>query len=87
MDWACKFECAGSEVTEAAFKLARQYHRLTGNPGKYKVIDLPYYEPDTPAKWRAISQQLAGADYIAFQTKRLYGALTMAPEKYPSLSA
>lgn len=33
-----KFQCGGSEVTEAAVKLARQYHRLTGNPGKYKVI-------------------------------------------------
>src|SRR3954471_15770614 len=33
-----KFECAGSEVTEAAIKLARQYHRLTGNPGKYKIV-------------------------------------------------
>jgi len=33
-----KFESAGSEVTEAAIKMARQYHRLTGNPGKYKVI-------------------------------------------------
>lgn len=33
-----KFECAGSEVTEAAIKLARQYHRLTGNPGKTKII-------------------------------------------------
>jgi len=33
-----KFECAGSEVTEAAIKLARQYHKLTGNPGKYKII-------------------------------------------------
>jgi YYY domain-containing protein len=54
-----------------------------GNPSKYKVIDLPYYEPDTPKKWRDISQQIASADYIAFQTKRLYGALTMAPEKYP----
>jgi YYY domain-containing protein len=54
-----------------------------GNPGKYKVVDLPYYEPDTPAKWRQISDQLAHGDYVAFQTKRLYGALTMAPEKYP----
>ena len=54
-----------------------------GNPGKYKVIDLPYYEPDTAQKWRQISQQVATADYIAFQTKRLYGALTMAPQKYP----
>lgn len=35
---AVKFQCGGSEVTEAAIKLARQYHRLKGNPGKYKVI-------------------------------------------------
>lgn len=35
---AVKFECGGSEVNEAAFKLARQYHRLTGNPGKYKIL-------------------------------------------------
>ena len=33
-----KFQCGGSEVTEAAIKLARQYHRLTGIPGKYKII-------------------------------------------------
>jgi adenosylmethionine-8-amino-7-oxononanoate aminotransferase len=33
-----KFQCGGSEVTEAAIKLARQYHRLAGSPGKYKVI-------------------------------------------------
>src|SRR5215471_1862324 len=35
---AVKFQCGGSEVTEAAIKLARQYHRLTGRPGKYKII-------------------------------------------------
>jgi adenosylmethionine-8-amino-7-oxononanoate aminotransferase len=35
---AVKFQCGGSEVTEAAIKLARQYHRLTGNPGKYKIL-------------------------------------------------
>ncbi len=28
---AVKFQCGGSEVTEAAIKLARQYHKLTGN--------------------------------------------------------
>jgi adenosylmethionine-8-amino-7-oxononanoate aminotransferase len=33
-----KFECGGAEVTEAAIKLARQYHRLTGHPGRYKLI-------------------------------------------------
>ncbi len=35
---AVKFQCGGSEVTEAAIKLARQYHRLTGSAGKYKII-------------------------------------------------
>src|SRR5688572_25236493 len=33
-----KFFSGGSEATEGAFKLARQYHRQTGNPGKYKVF-------------------------------------------------
>lgn len=33
-----KFQCGGSEIVEAAIKLARQFHRLTGNPGKYKII-------------------------------------------------
>jgi adenosylmethionine-8-amino-7-oxononanoate aminotransferase len=33
-----KFQCGGGEVTEGAIKLARQYHKLTGNPTKYKVI-------------------------------------------------
>src|SRR6516165_6353985 len=35
---AVKFQCGGSEVTEAAIKLARQYHKLAGNPGKYKIV-------------------------------------------------
>src|ERR1700719_1391666 len=33
-----KFQCGGSEVTEAAIKLARQYHKLTGAPGRYKIL-------------------------------------------------
>jgi adenosylmethionine-8-amino-7-oxononanoate aminotransferase len=35
---AVKFQCGGAEVTEAAIKLARQYHKLTGSPGKYKIV-------------------------------------------------
>ena len=33
-----KLLSGGSEVTESALKFARQYHRQTGNPQKYKVI-------------------------------------------------
>ncbi|MGL4552347.1 MAG: aspartate aminotransferase family protein [Gemmataceae bacterium] len=35
---AVKFQCGGSEVTEAAIKLSRQYHRLRGEAGRYKVL-------------------------------------------------
>lgn len=35
-----KLFSGGSEATEAAMKLARQYHKQTGNPRKYKVISL-----------------------------------------------
>ncbi len=33
-----KFVSGGSEANETAMKLARQYHRQTGNPHKYKII-------------------------------------------------
>jgi len=35
---ALKFLSGGSEATEAAMKLARQYHQQSGHPRKYKVI-------------------------------------------------
>ena len=33
-----KFFSGGSETTEAAIKMSRQYHKQTGNPGKFKVM-------------------------------------------------
>jgi len=35
-----KLFSGGSEATEAAIKLSRQYHRQSGNPWKYKIIGL-----------------------------------------------
>jgi adenosylmethionine-8-amino-7-oxononanoate aminotransferase len=35
---AVKLHSGGSEATEAAMKMARQYHVNTGNPRKYKII-------------------------------------------------
>lgn len=35
-----KMFCGGSEATEAAMRMARQYHKQTGNPSKYKVIGI-----------------------------------------------
>src|SRR3954469_24298919 len=41
------FTSGGSEAVESAIKLVRQYHKLTGNPGRYKVISrkLAYHRP------------------------------------------
>lgn len=33
-----KFSSGGSEANETALKMALQYHKQTGNPGKYKII-------------------------------------------------
>ena len=35
---ACSSPRGGSEAVDSALKLCRQYHKLTGNPGRYKVI-------------------------------------------------
>jgi adenosylmethionine-8-amino-7-oxononanoate aminotransferase len=35
---ALKFLSGGSEATEAAMKLARQYHQQSGHPRKYKIV-------------------------------------------------
>jgi hypothetical protein len=39
------FTTSGSEAVESAFKLARNYFKLTGQPGRYKVIsrDIAYH--------------------------------------------
>ncbi|GIW39925.1 MAG: hypothetical protein KatS3mg076_0502 [Candidatus Binatia bacterium] len=53
------------------------------SPSHYTIVPLPYYEPDSPSKIASIARELATADYLVFQTKRLYGAVTRAPEKFP----
>jgi len=47
-----------------------------GQAVRYRVVPFGYYEPDSPSKIQRLSQELASADYIVFQTKRLYGAIT-----------
>lgn len=61
---------------------------LPGHGGTtYRIEEFGYYErPDNSAKMQKLSQELATSDYIAFQTKRLYGAVTRAPEVFPLTS-
>ncbi len=82
-EWAYRHIPAGKTILTQHWDEGFPLPLRGGNPGRYTVKDLPYYEPDTPQKMRQIATELAAGDYIAFQTKRLYGAITMAPQKYP----
>ena len=39
------FTTSGSEAVESAWKMAKQYFKLTGEPGRYKVLsrDIAYH--------------------------------------------
>ncbi|MBH1934022.1 aspartate aminotransferase family protein [Streptomyces sp. AV19] len=49
------FTTGGGEAVETAWKLAKQYHKLTGNPAKYKVISRAVAYHGTPQGALAIT--------------------------------
>jgi adenosylmethionine-8-amino-7-oxononanoate aminotransferase len=49
------FTTGGGEAVETAWKLAKQYHKLTGNPGKFKVISRAVAYHGTPQGALAIT--------------------------------
>jgi adenosylmethionine-8-amino-7-oxononanoate aminotransferase len=53
------FVSGGSEAAETALKLARQYHLLRGNPGKYRVV----------SRWQAYHGNTIGALSMSGRTQ------------------
>jgi YYY domain-containing protein len=56
------------------------------DPSRYRIFEMPFYEPDTREKIAGICRELADADYAVLPTKRVYGSVTRAPEKFPFTS-
>ncbi len=57
---------------------------FAGRPAeRYAIVSFGFYEPDSPAKMAKLAAELAKADWVVLQTKRLYGAVTRAPAKFP----
>jgi YYY domain-containing protein len=50
---------------------------------RFHVVNLPLYDLDGPEKTRHLAEQLASGDLLVFPTKRLYGAVTQARERFP----
>jgi YYY domain-containing protein len=49
----------------------------------FRVSSFPFYDPDAPGKIARLATDLASSDYVVLQTKRLYGAVTRVPSKFP----
>ncbi len=49
----------------------------------YAYVELPMYEPDTPAKLELIRSRLRQAQYIILASNRLYRTIQRLPERYP----
>ncbi len=53
---------------------------------QFEIIQLAVFDPDTPAKWNKINQQLATADYYILSSNRAWGSIGKVPDKYPITS-
>jgi YYY domain-containing protein len=50
---------------------------------RFRFGTLSLYAPDAPEKTEALARALASGDLLVFPTKRLYGAVTQASERFP----
>lgn len=53
------------------------------SPERFRMAELPFYEPDGEGKLAALASELASADWLVLQTPRIYGAIGRVPVKYP----
>lgn len=52
-------------------------------PNVYKTPMLPVFDPDSPEKWKKVTDILYHADYIILSSNRGYGAIGRAIDKFP----
>lgn len=57
---------------------------IPGHPAEgFRIVELPFYDAEGAEKTRLLADRLASGDVLVLQTKRLYGAVTRAKERYP----
>jgi YYY domain-containing protein len=83
-EWFYREVPAGSRVLTQEWDEGFPLHLPGGRtPGRYSDLQLPFYENDSEGKIARLAGELAGADMLVLPTKRLYGAVTQAGEKFP----
>ena len=82
-EWMYRHVPSGSKILSQHWDEGFPFSLPNHSASAYKITEFGYYESDNPAKIQKLAQELAQSDYIAFQTKRLYGAVTRAPQRFP----
>ena len=82
-EWTYQHIPAGSKILTQDWDEGFPFPLPGREQGRYRIVPFGYYEADNSAKIQRLSRELSEADYIVFQTKRLYGAVTRAPERFP----
>ncbi len=70
-------------VGESSLILKEHWDEGLPAMGRYRIRELPLYEPDTAAKLSIVSAGLANADYLVLFSNRLYGTIPRLPDRYP----
>ena len=85
-EWFYENVPAGARVATQHWDEGFPFPLPDRDPSRYRIVQMPYYEPDTREKIAGICRELAGADYAVLPTKRVYGSVTRAPDKFPFTS-
>ncbi|HSP93529.1 MAG TPA: DUF2298 domain-containing protein [Thermoanaerobaculia bacterium] len=85
-EWFYENVPAGARVVTQHWDEGFPFPLPDRDPSRYQIFQMPYYEPDTREKIAGICRELAAADYAVLPTKRVYGSVTLAPEKFPFTS-
>lgn len=85
-EWYYSHVPPGSRVLSQDWDEGYPQHLPGRSPEATTVITFPFYDQDTPAKMQRLAREVASANFIALQTKRLYGATTQASARFPLTS-
>jgi YYY domain-containing protein len=86
-DWVYRHAPRGARILVPHWEEGFPLRTLQGSPDDYERHEVPLYDPDSSEKIQRLSEDLAAADYLVFPTKRLYGAISRVPGRYPRTSA
>ena len=72
-----------ANVPQGSLLLKEHWEEGIPDTGRYRVQELPLYDPDSIGKMRNLASSLSQADYLLFYSHRLYGTIPRLPERYP----